>query len=293
MNKIEKIRDQWQRGELSLGTAVSLTDAAVSELFGEAGYDFVWIDCEHSAISLSQALDHIRAARGAGAAAFLRVPSNDPVVMKPYLELHPAAIIVPRIESIHDAKRAVASFHYPPQGVRGFGPARGVRFGAVAPPQYLAQIDRQVLLILQIEHIQAVDEIDAILDIPGLGRPGRQHRGRPGRPERQHGTWRPGRASRRYRRLREDLPGSHPEGDPRRPFHRLRPAGHPALAGPGAFLDRGGRRLDHPLPACRRGCPADSRDPQCLEPRRPPRLKNLPDLQPSKAAFSLPTPATR
>ena len=168
MNKIEKIRDQWQQGELSLGTAVSLTDAAVSELFGEAGYDFVWIDCEHSAISLSQALDHIRAARGAGAAAFLRVPSNDPVVMKPYLELHPAAIIVPRIESIHDAKRAVASFHYPPRGVRGFGPARGVRFGAVAPPQYLGEIDRQVLLILQIEHIQAVDEIDAILDIPGL-----------------------------------------------------------------------------------------------------------------------------
>ena len=168
MNKIQKIRDQWKRGELSLGTAVALTDAAVSELFGEAGYDFVWIDCEHSAISLSQALDHIRAARGAGAAAFLRVPSKDPVVMKPYLELHPAAIIVPRIEDIHDAKRAVASFHYPPRGVRGYGPARGARFGAVAPPQYLAEIDRQVLLILQIEHIQAVEEIDAILDIPGL-----------------------------------------------------------------------------------------------------------------------------
>ena len=51
MNQIEKIRDQWKRGELSLGTAVALTDAAVSELFGEAGYDFVWIDCEHSALS--------------------------------------------------------------------------------------------------------------------------------------------------------------------------------------------------------------------------------------------------
>lgn len=168
MNQIEKIRDQWKRGELSLGTAVALTDAAVSELFGEAGYDFVWIDCEHSALSLSQALDHIRAARAAGAAAFVRVPSNDPVVMKPYLELHPAAVIVPRIESIHDAKRTVASFHYPPRGVRGFGPARGVRFGAVAPPQYLAEIDRNMMLILQIEHIDAVDEIDAILELPGV-----------------------------------------------------------------------------------------------------------------------------
>ncbi len=168
MNQIEKIRDQWKRGELSLGTAVALTDGAVSELFGEAGYDFVWIDCEHSAISLSQALDHIRAARGAGAAAFVRVPSNDPVVMKPYLELHPAAIIVPRIESLQDAERAVAGFHYPPRGSRGFGPARGVRFGAVAPPQYLAEIERNMMLVLQIEHIRAVDEIDAILELPGL-----------------------------------------------------------------------------------------------------------------------------
>ncbi len=168
MNQIEKIRDQWKRGELSLGTAVALTDAAVSELFGEAGYDFVWIDCEHSAISLSQALDHIRAARGAGAAAFVRVPSNDPVVMKPYLELHPAAVIVPRIESLQDAERAVASFHYPPRGSRGFGPARGVRFGAVAPPQYLAEIDRNMMLVLQIEHIRAVEQIDAILELPGL-----------------------------------------------------------------------------------------------------------------------------
>lgn len=168
MNQIEKIRDQWKRGELSLGTAVALTDAAVSELFGEAGYDFVWIDCEHSALSLSQAQDHIRAARGAGAAAFVRVPSNDPVVMKPYLELHPAAVIVPRIESLQDAEQAVAGFHYPPRGSRGFGPARGVRFGAVAPPQYLAEIDRNMMLVLQIEHIRAVDQIDAILELPGV-----------------------------------------------------------------------------------------------------------------------------
>ena len=168
MNHVEKIKDQWNRGELSLGTAVALTDAAVSELFGEAGYDFVWIDCEHSAMSLSHALNHIRAARGAGAAAFLRVPSNDPVVMKSYLELHPAGIIVPRIASVEDAEQAVTSFHYPPRGVRGYGPARGVKFGAIAPPQYLADIDQKIMLILQIEDIEAVARIDDILDVPGV-----------------------------------------------------------------------------------------------------------------------------
>ena len=90
MNHVEKIRKKWAQGELCVGANVALTDPAVSELYGEAGYDFVWIDCEHSAMSLSDALGHVRAARGAGAGAFIRVPSNDPVVCKPFLELHPA-----------------------------------------------------------------------------------------------------------------------------------------------------------------------------------------------------------
>ncbi len=88
--------------------------------------------------------------------------------MKPYLELHPAGIIVPRIASVEDAQQAVASFRYPPRGVRGYGPGRGVKFGAIAPPNYLADIDRQIMLILQIEHIHAVSRIDDILDVAGV-----------------------------------------------------------------------------------------------------------------------------
>ena len=168
MNYVEKIREKWARGELCVGTNAALTDAAVSELFGEAGYDFVWIDCEHSAMSLADALNHVRAARGAGAAAFIRVPSNDPVVVKPYLELHPAGIIVPRIGSAEDAEQAVASCRYPPRGVRGFGPSRGVKFGGIATPEYLETVSRDVMLILQLEHIDAARQIDAILDVPGI-----------------------------------------------------------------------------------------------------------------------------
>ena len=168
MNHIERIREKWAKGQLCLGSAVFFTDAAVSELFGEAGYDFVWIDCEHAAITLSDALNHVRAARGAGIAAFLRVPSNDPVVVKPYLEMHPAAVIIPRINCLEDARQAVISCRYPPGGIRGYGPSRGVRFGRISPPKYLAAADQNMMVILQIEHIDAVNQIEAILDLPGV-----------------------------------------------------------------------------------------------------------------------------
>ena len=130
MNNADKIREMWSRGELCVGTNVQLLDPAVTEILGEAGFDFVWIDLEHSTMSVSDALGHVRAARGADTAAFIRVPSRDPVVMKPILKLYPAAVIVPRIESVADAEAAVKACRYPPTGVRGFGPTRGMRFGA-------------------------------------------------------------------------------------------------------------------------------------------------------------------
>ena len=168
MNHVEKIKEKWARKELCIGACVAFTDAAVSELYGEAGYDFVWIDLEHSAMSLENALNHVRAARGAGAAAFIRVPSNDPVLIKPILELHPAGVIVPRIGSVEEAEQAVVSCRYPPRGVRGFGPARGTRFGAIGGVEYLDAVDDQIMVIPQIEHIDAVNDIEAILDVPGI-----------------------------------------------------------------------------------------------------------------------------
>jgi len=75
------------------------------------------------------------------------VPSLDPVVVKPILELHPAALIIPRISSVADAEAAVQSCRYPPRGVRGFGPNRGVRFGGRSTDEYLANVDREVMVI--------------------------------------------------------------------------------------------------------------------------------------------------
>jgi len=62
----------------------------------------------------------------------------------------------------------VASCRYPPCGVRGYGPSRGVRFGQISSTDYLANVEKQILVIIQIEHIDAVNQIDAILEVPGF-----------------------------------------------------------------------------------------------------------------------------
>jgi len=168
LNNVEKFRAKIEAGHVCVGSAISFSDAAVSELFGEAGYDFTWIDMEHCPIDLGTALGHIMAVRGTEAAPFVRVPANDPVLIKPVLDLAPAAIIVPLIRTHDGAAQAVRACKYPPAGIRGYGPRRGTRFGAVPQTEYLENADSQTMVVIQIEHIDAIGDLDAILATPGL-----------------------------------------------------------------------------------------------------------------------------
>jgi 2-dehydro-3-deoxyglucarate aldolase/4-hydroxy-2-oxoheptanedioate aldolase len=156
------------QGQLCVGTVITFSDPAISELMAEAGYDFIWIDMEHGAIDLKTALGHIMAVRGTATAPFVRVPCNDANVIKPILDLAPAAIIVPMVNSAQEAEQAVATCKYPPRGVRGYGPRRGMDYGALSMSQYLQTADGQTMVFIQIEHIAAVRNIDDILSVAGL-----------------------------------------------------------------------------------------------------------------------------
>ena len=168
INNIEKFRATIQNGKVCVGIPISSSDPVVSELLGDAGYDFTWIDMEHCPITIDTALGHIMAVRGTDTAPFVRVPWNDPVLIKPVLEFEPAGIIVPLIRTAEDAANAVRACKYPPVGIRGFGPRRGVKFGGLDTATYLQDADSRTIVIIQIEHIEAVKNLDAILATPGL-----------------------------------------------------------------------------------------------------------------------------
>lgn len=167
-NHINELREKWKNGELTLGTGISLTDPSVIEICAEAGLDIVFIDLEHGSMSMETAKILVTVAAGVGLASFVRVPSFDPVAIKPVTELHPTAIVVPRIRDAKEAATAVSACKYPPKGIRGFGPGRGMRYGVLGQREYLDQADEQTMVIVQIEEAEAVNDIDAILTTPGV-----------------------------------------------------------------------------------------------------------------------------
>lgn len=167
VNNLEKLRKKLEGDTLCLGMVIWLADPTVSEIAADAGLDFTWIDAEHAALNIETIQAHVRAARGTDLAPIVRVPWNDPVLIKPVLDIAPAGVIIPMVSSAEEAKKAVAACRYPPEGVRGCGVRRGTRYGVEPFDEYLEKSKNDPMIIIQIEHIKAVENLDEILKVEG------------------------------------------------------------------------------------------------------------------------------
>ena len=166
---LSRVAGKIDRGDLVLGTVVHLGDPAVSEILATCGYDFLWIDMEHTALGRPEVNRHILAARSQGVAPFVRIPWNDPVMVKPILEMGPAAIVFPFVNTAEAAARAVSACRYPPAGVRGFGPQRANMYGSIDLDEYLKIAEAEPWVVVQIEHVDAVRNLPEICAVPGIG----------------------------------------------------------------------------------------------------------------------------
>ncbi len=94
MENANKFREKIHRGEVSLGTTITFVDSTVTEALCSL-LDFVWIDMEHNALSLETVQAHLMATKGSNTTSLVRVPWNDPVLIKPVLDIGADGVIVP------------------------------------------------------------------------------------------------------------------------------------------------------------------------------------------------------
>ena len=166
--RLAKIQEKMQRGEPVIGIFVLLADAAVSEMAGYAGCDFVWIDSEHGLLGRQEIYHHVLAAQSAGACAFVRVPGVERQQIKHILDMGPDGVIFPFVNTADLARQAVQACTYPSEGgVRGIGPLRAIRYGLDSEAEYLTHAGDEVWKILQIERMEAVDHLEEIARVPG------------------------------------------------------------------------------------------------------------------------------
>lgn len=162
-----KIKETFKEGKVSIGSWMSMAHVSIAEILASAGYDWVVIETEHTAIDVSEVLRLIIAIEGRGVIPLVRLAWNDPIQAKAVMDSGAAGILVPMVNSKAEAELAVKSVKYPPLGFRGAGLARAQGYGLTFD-EYVQASNRDSLLIVQIEHIDAVENIDEILSVPGI-----------------------------------------------------------------------------------------------------------------------------
>ncbi|MEZ0539659.1 HpcH/HpaI aldolase family protein [Fibrella arboris] len=149
-----------------VGTLASLPSPELTELLSLAGFDWLFIDMEHGALSIG-AVQHMLLAIKNECSVLIRVADNNPVLIKQALDIGADGVIVPLVNTALEAERAVASARYPPVGHRSVGIARAHAYG-LNFTDYIQTANDSVAVIIQIEHKEAVSNLDAILAVDGI-----------------------------------------------------------------------------------------------------------------------------
>lgn len=125
------------------------------------------IDTEHGPADYERVEDLLRAMHGSAATPLIRVAGNDPVLIKKALDRGALGVLVPLVSTAEAARAAVAASKFPPEGIRGVAGTRASRYGADLG-EYFASWNREVLVAVQIETVEALNNVDAIASVPGL-----------------------------------------------------------------------------------------------------------------------------
>ncbi len=157
------------QNEPTIGTWLNTNSPIVAELLSSVGFDFLTVDAEHAAVSISdaQALYQAIAAGNPDCAPLVRLPETNYETIKRHLDAGAKGIIAPLVNTPEQAREIVKAAKYPPEGQRGVGFARsndyGSNFDAAVPRD-----NNEILVCVQIEHREAIENIDEILAVDGI-----------------------------------------------------------------------------------------------------------------------------
>ncbi|MBH54589.1 MAG: 2,4-dihydroxyhept-2-ene-1,7-dioic acid aldolase [Opitutaceae bacterium] len=166
---MDAIRKRLLNGETLVGSWINSGSTIIAELMAAAGFDFLCIDAEHSAVDLPQvqALFQAMHSGNPNCANVVRLHGVDYSLVKRYLDAGAQGVIAPLVMSKADAELLIEASKYQPLGNRGVGFCRGNQYG-LNVEEKVKTANEDIFVAVQIEHVDAVDCIDEILDVEGI-----------------------------------------------------------------------------------------------------------------------------
>jgi 4-hydroxy-2-oxoheptanedioate aldolase len=154
-------------GKLQIGLWCSLCSNIAADIVSDSGFDWLLLDTEHSPNEIPDILAQLQAVRGGTGTPIVRPAWNDAVLIKRVLDIGAQSVLVPYVQNVEEAQRAVAAVRYPPGGIRGVAAAsRASRYGRVTG--YLKNAEAEICTLVQVETKTALDDLEAIATVDGV-----------------------------------------------------------------------------------------------------------------------------
>jgi 2-keto-3-deoxy-L-rhamnonate aldolase RhmA len=168
MYRKNRLLELVEKKHVPLGIQMFSGSAAIVEILGQTGFDFVMIDTEHSPPNARVLEDLIRTAELAGLIPYVRVTSAlGEVEVRLALEAGAEGLFLPRVMSVEDIKRVADFAFIPPKGRRRICPSvRAANYNTSRMEQYFAWNNAEIALIPIIETAEALEDIEAICAHP-------------------------------------------------------------------------------------------------------------------------------
>lgn len=154
-------------GRQQIGIWSMMREPMVTEMLGQLGYDWILLDCEHTPNDEPGVMAMLQALSACEIEPMVRPSCLDVAEIKRLLDVGARNILIPYVQTVEEAERAVSAVTYPPGGVRGVSSvSRATGFGA--EPDYFVKARDQICLIVQVETREALDNLEDIAAVPGI-----------------------------------------------------------------------------------------------------------------------------
>ncbi len=155
----------WREGKTTYGAWLSIPSAFSAEVMAHQGFDWLCIDMQHGIVDYQVAVTMLQAISTTDTIPFVRVPWNEQGIIGKVLDAGAYGVIVPMVNSVEEARAAVASCRYAPDGQRSYGPIRAAYYGG---PDYASRANEEIACTPMIETTAALAQLDSILSVPGI-----------------------------------------------------------------------------------------------------------------------------
>jgi len=166
-----QLKKRLSQGEVLIGPLLEeYAKPSLIKLFQHAGFDFVFIEYEHTYFSLSDLSTTILSARDNGLPVIAKTPQIERMEVSKLLEAGVSGIQLPRTETVEQIETLISYMKFPPSGTRAIAPGWGNSDYRMVDDwqSWMDEQDEETTVVLHFETIKAYDNAEELVSVPGV-----------------------------------------------------------------------------------------------------------------------------